>query len=473
MPAPPLVLPPACEPLQRRQDLVAPVARRRRQHQSGGAGVDHDRHPVLRAQLRDQGRERLLEQRQLVGLVHRTGGVDQEHQVGRRQLGLRHIKALDPDHQQLSLRIPRRGGEFGRRAERRRQRGRRRMAVIEVVDELFGAHRVRRRPHALAQHPAHVGVAAGVDVDGEGGNRLLSGAVDRIVGALGVFLGVAGLPVVVGLRRRHCRRWRRNHRELHRRRIGGELPGFLPRRFAHACAGDLDAVEAGFVVCFRRLGLRDRCGWRRRGRGCRCLLCASDGLRARRGLGGRVALAGGQGQRGEQCGGECVALHGAAPSVVVARGNARCVEAGLGGGPVVDMKSRALSLLRFAKLSRASRPRPTRAARGRSVMHEPVARQRMPSPHKGRGCLVHPLPLGRGWPRSGRERGGSRPGRRRRTRDVPILRLELETQLRVVVAAVDAERQRLPAVEETELRERRAGDRIPWSGEVSNCRRQW
>src|SRR3546814_1712221 len=69
--------------------------------------VDHDGHMVLWPQLVDQLLHRLPEQRQLVRAVHRAGRVEQQHQVGRRQRGVRHLVALDPDHQQLALAVPR------------------------------------------------------------------------------------------------------------------------------------------------------------------------------------------------------------------------------------------------------------------------------------------------------------------------------------------------------------------------------
>jgi hypothetical protein len=45
------------------------------------------------------------------------------------------------------------------------------MVVVEVVDELLGAHRIGRRAHAGGQHPPHVAVAAGVRSGWDGGYR--------------------------------------------------------------------------------------------------------------------------------------------------------------------------------------------------------------------------------------------------------------------------------------------------------------
>src|SRR5262249_20914237 len=48
-----------------------------------------------------------------------------------------------------------------------------RVAVAEVVEELLDAHRLARRHHAAEQLRAREGVAAGVDVDAEGGELVL------------------------------------------------------------------------------------------------------------------------------------------------------------------------------------------------------------------------------------------------------------------------------------------------------------
>src|SRR3546814_2205191 len=60
---------------------------------------------------------------------------------------LRHLVALDPDHQQLALAVPRRGSQFGGHAEGNVQRNGRGVAVAEVVDHLLRAHRVRSEEH--------------------------------------------------------------------------------------------------------------------------------------------------------------------------------------------------------------------------------------------------------------------------------------------------------------------------------------
>ena len=313
---------------QRGQDLAVAVARRGRQHQSCRTGIDDDRDAVLRAQLRHQLGEGLLEQGQLVGLVHRAGGIDQEHQVRRRQGGLGHVVTLDPDHQQLALRIPRRRREFGADPERGRARGRRGMAVAEVIDEFLGTHRIRRRTHALAQHAAHVGVAAGIDVDGERGHRLFAGAMHRVVLAMLVLLGVLVLPVAAGEGFGPGRRPHDPHRHV----------GLL----GHRRRSDHAAVQRG-----RRFHR-----WRWRGR-------RGDGVRRAivlgRGFGGGRGAAGGQGQGAEQGGAEATALHG--------------------GTPVVDARMNAPARRTGLKLRRGSPAAVPRSCRG-----SPSARLRGPSP---------------------------------------------------------------------------------------------
>jgi len=41
--------------------------------------------------------------------------------------------------------------------------------IVEVVDHLFDAHRVRRGQGAIVEEAPNVAVGCGIDVDGEGG----------------------------------------------------------------------------------------------------------------------------------------------------------------------------------------------------------------------------------------------------------------------------------------------------------------
>ncbi|MCY1295566.1 hypothetical protein D9M70_449120 [compost metagenome] len=74
------------EPVDGGADLRLVAAGGGLEHHPRLAGVDHQGHLVLGAQLVDQQLQRALHQRQALGAVHRAGHVDQEHQVGRRQL---------------------------------------------------------------------------------------------------------------------------------------------------------------------------------------------------------------------------------------------------------------------------------------------------------------------------------------------------------------------------------------------------
>ena len=89
---------PAClQLLQRGQDLGPLVARRRGQCQPGGPRVHDDCDPIRRPKLLHQQRERLLEQRQLVRVGHRARHVQQEDQVGRRQVLRLHRARVQAD----------------------------------------------------------------------------------------------------------------------------------------------------------------------------------------------------------------------------------------------------------------------------------------------------------------------------------------------------------------------------------------
>ena len=306
--------------VERGQDLAMAVAGGRRQDQPGRSRIHHDRHPVLRAQLRDQLGEGLLEQRQFVGGIHRARGVDQQHQVGGRQGRLGHVVALDADHQQLARGVPGGGREFGGHPERLPAGGRRRMRVVEVVQEFLGTHRVRRRAHALPQHAPHVGVAAGVDVDGERGDRLVAGPVHRVVVAMFVAFGVLD----------RCESgWRGRHRRDHAR--------------GHPRRGDGHRVQRGGF----RGGHRGRRG---RGRG-------ADGEgRGRVGdrrLGWRGGAAGGE--RDEDGGGEELALHGCLPW----RGRlGERTSLANGVAPQSRSTSRRSSVMSWIAQRTPSRPRP-------------------------------------------------------------------------------------------------------------------
>ena len=146
--------------------LSAPL--RRRQHQARRAGVDDDGHPVLLAKLLHQRAERLLDQRQLVGRLHRARDVDQEHEVARRQVSGR--DATRPGGRSGRAGAPAPRGTtptsvvHGERVRPLRSG----IAIGEVVDQLLDPDRVLRRQRALAQEAADVAVRGRVHVDREG-----------------------------------------------------------------------------------------------------------------------------------------------------------------------------------------------------------------------------------------------------------------------------------------------------------------
>ena len=182
------------------RDARALGAGRGLEHHPGAAGIGHQRDPVLRAQPIHHQLQGRFQQRQLVRRVHRTRDIHQKHQIDRRQRLGREILALERDPQQQVAGVPRAGGEFG--VDRKGLRaGGARIVVREVVDHFLDPHRVLRRQLAGGQHAADVGVAAGIDVDAEGGHRIGGGQAHRIVVEMLVALAVGELRRAERLRR--------------------------------------------------------------------------------------------------------------------------------------------------------------------------------------------------------------------------------------------------------------------------------
>ena len=72
--------------------------------------------------------------------------------------------------------------------------GRRGVVVVEVVDHLLDAHGIGGRTLPGGEHAADVGVGGGVDVDGEGRQRVLECGEEGVVEDAGVgFAGVFGM----------------------------------------------------------------------------------------------------------------------------------------------------------------------------------------------------------------------------------------------------------------------------------------
>ena len=182
MPAPPAVEPPALRRSIALEDLALLGHLRRLQRRVRSAGVGDDADGVVRAQGVDEHAEGVLEQRQPVLGCHRARGVDEQHQVGARALGLRHVEALDGDVDELVGGVPRRGQHRDRRPEGRAAVLGQRIVVGEVVDHLLDAHGLLRRQLRRIERPAHEGIGGAVDIDREGRDRLARHALDRVGG---------------------------------------------------------------------------------------------------------------------------------------------------------------------------------------------------------------------------------------------------------------------------------------------------
>ena len=156
------------QPIEGLTNLVLLISRSRFQYHSGTAGVDNHRDSIPLSQLVCEESERVLEQGQLVGRLHRTGDVDQEHQIGGGALRSRDVEALDAHSKQPGVGVPRGGSQFRGHAERHLAVGRRRVAVVEIVDHFLDAHCVLGRELAGVEEPPHIGIRARVDVNGEG-----------------------------------------------------------------------------------------------------------------------------------------------------------------------------------------------------------------------------------------------------------------------------------------------------------------
>ena len=186
------------QPVEGREDLCFLVPRRRLEHGARRARIDHHRDRVVGGELVDQQADRLLDERQLVGLVHRARHVEQEDEVRGRTLLRLHLIALDADMHEKRVLVPGRGIDLDRGRERRVGAFGGRIIVIEVIDELLGPHRVPRRQRAAREIGARDAVRRRVNVDREGGDRLLGHDLFRIGRGVGVFFGVLGRRQISG-----------------------------------------------------------------------------------------------------------------------------------------------------------------------------------------------------------------------------------------------------------------------------------
>ena len=133
------------------------VPRCRLQSEAAVPRVGDDRDAVLWTQGVDQHLHRGLDQRQAVGRHHRSGDIEQEREVARRCIALLDRLRAQPDQRELVLRIPRACGNFrGDRHRRVALRGG--IVVLEVVDQLLNANRIRWWQLTAVQEATDVGV---------------------------------------------------------------------------------------------------------------------------------------------------------------------------------------------------------------------------------------------------------------------------------------------------------------------------
>ena len=136
--------PAGLEVVDRTEDRLLVGAGGRRQHQARGAGVGDHRDPVAGVHVLDQQAQASAQQRQLVGRTHRARDIDQEHEVARPDLGDRYDLALHADLHELVRGVPWTRPDLGVDREGAAV-GRLLVVVVEVVDQLLGAHGVDRR----------------------------------------------------------------------------------------------------------------------------------------------------------------------------------------------------------------------------------------------------------------------------------------------------------------------------------------
>ena len=130
------------------------------------------------------------EEQQRAGVrLHRARHVEQEHEVGIRPFPGRQFLAFQRDSYQPVLRRPGCLGDF-RRDGKRPTVMRRLVVVREVVDHLLNAHRIGGRQLPFAQEPAEIRIRGRIDVDREGGQRVLGNRGHLVVGLVVVGLGV-------------------------------------------------------------------------------------------------------------------------------------------------------------------------------------------------------------------------------------------------------------------------------------------
>ena len=160
----------------------------RRQDQLDLVVEAHDRDRVVGPQALGEQLEGVAHQGGPVAHGHAARPVDDQGQVHRRPLLGRHLAGGHGDPHHLAQRAGA-GPDARLGAHGEVGLGRRRVAVVEGVDPLLRAHRLRRRAHAIGDEGLRHAVGAVVHVEGERRPRV-GGGVDGPADAL-VLEGVA------------------------------------------------------------------------------------------------------------------------------------------------------------------------------------------------------------------------------------------------------------------------------------------
>jgi hypothetical protein len=246
------------ECVERRRDSGLLIARRRFEHGARSAGVHGDGDAIDGTELVDQQLERSLQEVDLVGALHRARHVHEKHQVRGRQVGRRALEPLQADVEQLSTGVPWARRELGVDRERAVLILRCGIGVVEVVDELLGANRVRIRQHTLIEQAADVGVGGRIDVDRKGRHGVLECGVHGIVVEVRVPLPVdgAGRRIEAGRGTRFKASRRAQFRD---RRYGVVAQGSPFDRGGVDFAGCTGARSAGAAASWTCLGRSGTC----------------------------------------------------------------------------------------------------------------------------------------------------------------------------------------------------------------------
>jgi len=159
------------------------------QHQSRCSGIDHDRYSILLPHVLHQQFHRFFHQWQLVGIIHRTGHVEQKDQIAGRRAGHIQVPALQADMHKVALLVPGADAHLGIDAEGMLAFGLR-IVIAEIVDHFLGPDRVGGRKLILIEVATDGAIGSGIDVDGKGGQRLGERAVEDIGSNGAKLLGV-------------------------------------------------------------------------------------------------------------------------------------------------------------------------------------------------------------------------------------------------------------------------------------------